>query len=128
MTRFRELLYKGGTAFFSVLAVLSTFHIIDPVKSAALSYGVTSLLSLFGVTIAGTAAYNITKQRKEGVFTPTAPPPPENQIIDGLTKLQEQKNQLDAAVGTVASALSKTTNDIPVLGPLAKQVLDQIVR
>lgn len=125
MTQLRGWFYKGGTALLALIGALAAFGILDPLKSAALTGAVNAIGWVLGVSLGGTAAYNLSKQNKEGVFVPA---PPENQIIDGLNKLQEQKNQLDAAVGTVTSALSKTTSEVPVLGPLAKQVLDQIVR
>lgn len=121
--KFREILYKFGVVVIPLLGVLATFGFE---QANSLTIAVTAILSVFGVTISGTAAYNTAKQRKDGVFDSSDPAPPEHQIIDGLTKLQQQKDALDAAVGTVTNALSGATKDIPVLGPLASQILSQI--
>lgn len=127
MERFREFLYKGGTALFSVVTILSTFHILDPARTAALSYGITTLLSLFGVTIAGTAAYNITKQRKDGTFTEVAPADAVvngvQAIIDARQSAEQQLQRVQDVVGGLVSGVNKEISDI---GPLATQVLDSI--
>jgi hypothetical protein len=122
----RQLLYTIGVVVFAGLAVLSTFKIIDPNTAATVSAALTTILGLFGVTVSGTAAWNVTKQQKGGHFDPVAPVAPEDQIVNGLNELQAQKAAVDAAVERAKGALSSAVKDVPVLGPLAQQAIDAL--
>ena len=119
--KFREVLYKLGTAVFAVVSLLSTFHIIRPEDGSAISVAVTAILGLFGVTVAGTAAYNVSKQRQDGVFDPGAEVAPEERVITGLQEVLANQQSAQAAVERVKDAVSTVTKDVPVLGPLAQQ-------
>ena len=121
--KFRQILYVVGIVTFAALTVLSTFRIIDPNTAATVNAAVTSVLGLFGVTVAGTAAWNVTKQQKDGSFNAVTP---DDKIVAGLNELQQQKAAIDAAVERAKDALSGAVKDIPVFGPLAQQAIDSL--
>lgn len=121
----REILYTVGVVVFAALAVLSTFRVIDPDTAASVSAALTSVLGLFGVTVAGTAAYNTNKQRKEGAFDPASPV---DQVVQGVNQVIAAKQTAEVELKKVQEALTGLVDDVPVLGPLAAEALDQILK
>ena len=119
----RQILYTFGVVVFAVLTVASTFKIIDPDVAASVSAAVTAVLGLFGVTVAGTAAYNINKQQKDGSFDDQDPADVVVQGIDAVLKAQQEAQ---SQVDRVRDAVSSAVKDVPVLGPLAKEALDRL--
>ena len=101
--RIRETLYKVGTAVFTVVTLLATFHIIDPTRASVLSSSIEVLLGLFGVTLAGTATYNVRKQRADGTFDDT---PPATQVINGLDAVLSTQKAANAAASQVWDVIS----------------------
>lgn len=119
----RKLLYVFGVVVFAALTVLSTFKVIDPNTAASVSAALTSVLGLFGVTVAGTAAYNTNKQINRGAFDEVDPA---DQVINGINAVREQQQSAQAAADRVRDALSNAVGDIPVLGPLAQQAINSL--
>lgn len=124
----RQLLYTFGVVVFAALTVLSTFKVIDPDTATSVSAALTSFLGLFGVTVAGTAAYNTTKQIKDGSFDPTPEVSPADSVVSGVQAVLEAKQNAERELQRVQEAITGVIDDIPVLGPLATQVLDQLNR
>lgn len=119
----RKYLYTLGVVVFAALTVLSTFKIIDPNTAASVSAALTSVLGLFGVTVAGTAAYNTQKQISKGTFDEISPA---DKVIQGINDVVAQAESAKSDVERVKDAVASVTKDIPILGPLAKQALDSI--
>lgn len=125
--RIRELLYVFGVVVFAALTVLSTFKIIDPDVAASVSAAVTAVLGLFGVSVAGTAAWNVKKQRKEGAFESLSPA---DQVVNGINGVIAQaeaaKSDFDKVKDAVASVAIDVVDDVPVVGSLAAEILEQL--
>lgn len=119
----RKYLYAFGVVVFAAMTVLSTFKIIDPNTAASLSAALTSVLGLFGVTVAGTAAYNTQKQISKGTFDEVSPA---DRVIQGINDVVAQAESAQSDVERVKEAVSSVVKDIPVLGPLAQQALDSL--
>lgn len=119
----REVLYVVGVIAFAALTILSTFRIIDPNTASSVSAALTSILGLFGVTVAGTAAYNVSKQQKQGAFDSVDPA---DQVINGISAVLAQQQAAQDAANRVKTAISDAVKDIPVLGPLAQEALDDL--
>lgn len=127
--KFRQALYSIGTVAFAILTVLSTVHLIDPNVAASVSAAITAVLGLFGVSISGVAAYQVTKQARNGSFDAVSP---EDQVVNGLNGVVAAKAAADAAVDKVKDALGSAVAAVPVLGPvlgpLAQQALNNLPR
>lgn len=119
----RQLLYVLGVVVFAGLTVLSTFKVIDPNTAASVSAALTSVLGLFGVTVAGTAAYNTNKQINGGTFDSVDPA---DQVVNGINAVIVQQQQAQQATDRVKNALNDAVKDIPVLGPLAQQAMNSL--
>lgn len=123
----RQYLYVFGVVVFAVLTVASTFKVIDPSVAASVSAAVTAVLGLFGVTVAGTAAYNTNKQRHDGTFDSVNPVDPADMVVNGIEAVLKAQREAEANVDRVKEAVTTAVRDVPVLGPLASQALDQIL-
>lgn len=116
----RQYLYVFGVVAFAGLTVLSTFKIIDPNTASNVSAALTSVLGLLGVSVAGTAAYNINKQQKNGAFDNLDPA---EQVVNGINAVIDQQQQAQQSADRVKNALNDAIKDIPVLGPLAQEAI-----
>lgn len=128
MIKLRFYLYIFGVVAFAALALLSTTKIIDPNTASTVSAALTQILGLFGVTVAGTAAYNLNKQQHEGKFAPPPEVSPVDQVVSGVQQVIQAKENAEQEVKRVQDALSDLAGQVPVLGPLASQVLDQVFK
>lgn len=123
----RQILYVFGVVVFAALTVLSTFKIIDPTTAASVSAALTSVLGLFGVTVAGTAAYNTNKQRHDGTFD-RVDLSPADQVINGLERVKKAQQEAQSQVERVKDAVTQAVSETPVVGPLAREILEQIIK
>lgn len=122
----RFLLYVIGVLVFAVVTGLSFFKVIDPTVASAVNANLVSILGLFGVTIAGTAAYNTNKQVKDGTFEEQAPVDPADAVVNGINAVLEAQQKAQAEVDRIKEAVTQAVSDTPVIGPLAQQVLEQL--
>jgi glucan phosphoethanolaminetransferase (alkaline phosphatase superfamily) len=120
----RQMLYSAGVVTFALLTLLSTLRVIDQDVASSVSALVTAVLGVFGVTVSGTAAWAVTKQQHDGTFTRSADPA--EQVVAGLNAVVEQANNAQAQMDRVKDAVSAAVKEVPVLGPLAQQALDQL--
>lgn len=125
--KFRQTLYSLGAIATSVLTLLSVWRVLDPNTASSVSAGLAALLSLFGVGAAGTAAVITGQQRKDGTFDHPPELSPADQVVNGLQAVIEAQQRAQSEVERVKEAVSDAVGTVPVLGPLAKEALDQIL-
>lgn len=123
--KFRFALYVIGVLVFAVVTGLSFFKVIDPSVASTVNAQLVSILGLFGITVAGTAAYNTNKQVKDGTFDEPAPVDHADAVVNGINAVLEAQQKAQAEVDRVKEAVTQAVSETPVIGPLAKQVLDQ---
>lgn len=121
--KFRQVLYAVGMVAFSALTLLSTFKVIDPNTAASVSAALTAVLGVFGVTVSGVATYNVSKQINNGSLAPSSPA---DQVINGIDQVLAQAQHAQSEVERVKDAVTQAVQDVPVLGPLAKQAIDSL--
>ena len=126
--KFRFALYVIGVLVFAVVTGLSFFKVIDPGVASTVNAQLVSILGLFGITIAGTAAYNTNKQVKDGTFEPTPELDPVDAVVNGINAVLAARQKAEVEVDRVKEAVTQAVSETPVVGPLAKQVLDQIIK
>jgi hypothetical protein len=121
-SKIRQSLYALGTVATGVLTLLSLWKLVDPATASTVSASLAALLGLFGAGAAGTAAVITGKQRNEGVFETD----PAAQVAAGVKAVQAQIDAARAQADAVKAAISDVVDDVPVLGPLASEVLSKI--
>lgn len=126
--KIRQTIYAVGTIATSLLSILSMWHILDPMTSSSISAVLGAVLGLLGAGAAGTAAVVTNKQRHDGTFEPAPELAPADLVVNGVNAVLEAKRNAERELEKVQVAISEAVGDIPVFGPLASQVLDQLKR
>ena len=123
----RQILYVVGVVAFAVLTILSTTKVIDGNTAASISAALTAVLGLFGVTVSGTAALAVTRQKNSGAFEEHSAA---DQVVNGINAVINQAQNAQAEVDRVKEAVITAVNDVPIigttLGPLAQQAIDRL--
>ena len=119
----RQSIYQIGTIVPALLGLLLIWGGIDAGAAEHVNQIVAGFVAIFGSAAPATAAREVKKQRNDGTFESAAPV---DQVINGVQAVIEAQKQAQAEVERVKSVLSDVVSDVPVLGPLGKQVLDSI--
>lgn len=127
--KIRQIIYVSGVVAFSLLTVLSATKVIDGETAASVSAALTAVLGMFGVTVSGTAALAVTRQRKSGAFEHQSAA---DQVVNGINAVVNQAQNAQAEVDRVKDAVITAVTDTPIigatLGPLAQQAIDKLMR
>lgn len=124
--KIRQTIYAVGTIATALLSILSVWRIIDPVTSSSISAALGAVLGLLGAGAAGTAAVVTGKQIHNGTFDEKPDPSPADLVVNGVQAVLDAKAQAERELQRVQVAISEAVAEVPVLGPLASQVLDQL--
>lgn len=124
----RQTIYAVGTIATGLLGILSLWQIIDPATASVVNAGLAGVLSLLGAGAAGTAVVAVNKQRNDGTFDPTPQLDPAQAVITGVQAAIAAKEAADRELTRVQEAISDAIENVPVLGPLASEVLDQVTK
>lgn len=113
----RHALYITASVVGILAPVAVSLHLIDPIVGE----GLLKLVALFGGVAGGTAAVVLGKQRKDQTldFHGTAA----EQAIAAIQAVSTQVAAANADVARVRNAVEEAVQDIPILGPLARQAL-----
>jgi len=122
----RQTIYSVGTIATALLGVLSLWQIIDPNTASVVNASLAGVLSLLGAGAAGTAVVAVNKQRHDGTFEPAPQLDPAQVVVNGVQAALEAKNTADRELARIQEALTGAIENVPVLGPLASQVLDRL--
>lgn len=122
--RIRQTAYGLGTIATTIVTILALWNGIDGGTATALGNAITGLLGLLGVGATATAGVVLTRQRKEGTldFTGTAA----EQAVSAIDAVTTQAVKASAELDRVRNAVSDAFGAIPVVGPLAQQVIDSV--
>ncbi len=124
--RIRQTIYAVGTIATALLGILSLWKVIDPATASVVNAGLAGVLSLLGAGAAGTAAVAVNKQRHDGTFDAAPEVSPADAVVNGVNAVLEAKQNAERELARVQEAITGAVSDLPVLGPLAAQVLDQL--
>ncbi len=117
----RQSIYQLGTVVSAVLGLLLIWGGVSAGTADHVNTIVAGLVALLGSAAPATAAREVGKQRKDGVFDPAAPA---EMAIAGVEAVAAAQRAAQAEVERVRDVFSTVISDVPVLGPLALQVLD----
>ena len=125
--RIRQAIYYLGTVVSGVLGIALVFHGISADAAGSINSMVAGLVALLGGSApSAIAAHNVAKQRADGTLDFTGSP-----AEQAIAAIQATANAAAAATSSldkVKSAVSDVFGTIPVLGPLAQQVITNAKR
>jgi malonyl CoA-acyl carrier protein transacylase len=112
----------------ALLGVLSLWQIIDPNTASVVNAGLAGVLSLLGAGAAGTAVVAVNKQRHDGTFDPAPEVDPAQVVVNGVKAALEAKDTADRELARIQEAITGAIENVPVLGPLASEVLERVTK
>ena len=122
--KIRQTLYLLGTMATSTVTLLAVWRGIDSNTATALGNTITALLGLLGVGATATAGAVVAQQRSEGTldFTGTAA----QQAVEAIGAVTAQAQAAVSDLDKVKAAAADLAGSLPVVGPLARQVIDSV--
>ena len=121
--KIRQTAYILGTVATSVVTLLALWRGIDTNTATALGNTITGLLGLLGVGASATAGVVLSRQRKDGTLEHQSPV---DQAISAIQATVDQVNSASADLDRVKNAVSDVFGSLPVVGPLAQQVIKSV--
>ena len=118
----RQSLYLIGTAVPAVLGLLVMWSGVSQEGADNMAQVFTGYPTLVGAGAPATAAAVVRKQNKQGTFQTS---PMEN-VITGVGQVVEAQQKADQEVERVKNLLSEAVSSVPMLGPMASTVIDDI--
>lgn len=120
--KIRQSAYLVGTIATSVVTLLAVWRGIDTQTATALSTAITGVLGLLGAGATATAGVVLSRQRKDGVVDAS----PVDQAISAINATVAQVQSASADLDRVKNAVSDVFGSLPIVGPLAQQVIRSV--
>ena len=119
-----QTIYQIGLIASSAVTVAAIWHGIDGGTATSLGNAITALLGLLGVGATATANVRVGAQRKDGTldFTGTAA----QQAVEAIGAVTAQAQAAASDLDRVKAAAADLAGSLPVVGPLARQVIDSV--
>jgi hypothetical protein len=121
--KIRQSAYALGTIATSVVTLLALWRGIDTHTATALGNAITAVLGLLGIGASATAGVVLSKQRKAGTLETQSPV---DQAISAIQATVDQVNSATSDLDRVKNAVSDVFGSLPVVGPLAQQVIRSV--
>lgn len=121
--KIRQSAYLLGTIATSAVTLLALWRGIDTNTATALGNAITGVLGLLGVGASATAGVVLSRQRKEGVLDAQSPV---DQAISAINATVAQVQAASADLDRVKNAVSDVFGSLPIVGPLAQQVMRSV--
>lgn len=121
--KIRQTAYLLGTVATSLVTLLALWRGIDTNTASALTNALTGLLGLLGVGASATAGVVLSRQRKDGTLETQSPV---DQAISAINATVAQVQSASADLDRVKVAVSDVFGSLPVVGPLAQQVIESV--
>ena len=122
--KIRQTLYLLGTMATSAVTLLAVWRGIDSSTATALGNAITALLGLLGIGATATAGAVVAKQRAEGTLDFTGPAA--QQAVEAIGAVTAQAQAAASDLDKVKAAAADLAGSLPVVGPLARQVIDSV--
>lgn len=117
----RQSTYLIGTIATSVVTLLALWTGMSGEVTSSIVTLITAVCGLLGAGATVTATAAVTRQQKQGAFDHVSPV---DQVINGIQATVEQVKNATNDFERVKTAASGVLRDVPVVGPLAQQVID----
>ena len=120
--KFREVLYLIGTIVPSLLGLVVMFSGIEQGVADNIGQVFAGLVTLLGATAPATAAVMTRKQVKDGTLSAS----PMETVITGVSQVVQAQKKADEEVIKVKELLQGAISNVPVLGPMASQIVEEV--
>lgn len=118
--KIRETLYYLGTIIPALLGIGLIWGGIDEGAADSIGDIIAGVIALAGASAPATAAAKVHQQRKDGTFDSLAPV---DQIARSVEQVVAAKHAAEAEFDRVQQVIGAAVSQVPVLGPLASQIL-----
>lgn len=120
----RQSIYALASAGLALLGLAQVWVGIDAGTVSSINQVVAGLLTLLGAGAPAVAAQKVNTQRKDGTLSTN----PVEQVLNGIPAVIAQAQSAQQDLDRVRQAASDALGQLPVLGPLAQQALNQLPR
>lgn len=121
--KLRQTVYYLGTIVSGALGIALLFHGVSADAAGNINSMVAGLIALLGGSApAAVAAHTITKQRADGAFNNS----PVDQVTNGIQAVIQASTAAASDVERVKAVVSDALGQVPVLGPLAQQIINTV--
>lgn len=120
--KIRQSIYYLGTVASALVGIALIWGGIEAGAAQHVSSLITGLVALAGGAAPAVAARKVGEQMKDGSFDSS----PADQVIKGIEAVVNARANVEAEVNRVRDAVTAVVDDIPVLGPLAKNAIDNL--
>lgn len=123
--KIRQYYYLLSGLVGAVVPILIAVGVVSTDQGSDWNNLVVTFGSLIGAVGSGAAGVILGRQRKKGTLDPAASPV--DQVLNGIPVLIDTAAQAQADLDRVKQVAKDAFGAVPGVGPLAKQVLDQIL-
>lgn len=120
----RLTVYQIGKIASSVIALLFIWKVVDGGTANLILDAVEGVLGLMGVVVSGVAATAVSRQIDDHTLDFSGPPA--QQAVDAINAVAAQPHTPASDRERILAAAGQLAGAIPVVGPLAQQVIDSV--
>lgn len=120
--KIRQSFYFLSSAVTALVGLVVLWGGLDAGAANNLTAIIAGLAGLFGAAGPAVAGKKVGEQVKDGTLASD----PTVQISNGIKQVQDQLDAAQAQANAVKEIISSGLDNVPVLGPLAADVLDRI--
>lgn len=122
--RIAQTIYQTGLIATAIATIAGIWHGIDSGTITQLNTAINALLGMLGIGATATGVIRVSTQRKDGTldFSGSA----SDQAVAAINAVNAQAVTAADDLDKVKQAMGSIAGTIPVVGPLAQQVIDSI--
>lgn len=122
----RLTVYQIGKIASAVIALLAVWKVVDGGTANLILNATEGVLGLLGLAVSGVAATAVSRQMNDGTLE--SPGNPAQQAIDAINAVAVAPDTSVSDRDKIVQAAGQLAGSIPVVGPLAQQVIDAVGR
>ena len=122
----RLTVYQIGKIASAVIALLAIWKVVDGGTANLILNAVEGILGLMGIVVSGVAATAVSRQMDDHTLDFSGPPA--QQAVEAINAVAAEPNVPASDRDRILAAAGQLAGAIPVVGPLAQQVIDTVGR
>lgn len=122
----RLTVYQIGKIASAVIALLAIWKVVDGGTANLILNALEGVLGLMGIVVSGVAATAVSRQMTDHTLEFSGPPV--QQAVEAINAVAAEANTTLSDRDRILAAAGQLAGAIPVVGPLAQQVIDTVGR